>query len=41
MPSRSANAKSDAATMMDIRDVEPLLEQVKQLADLRAGWPSR
>jgi 2-dehydro-3-deoxyphosphooctonate aldolase (KDO 8-P synthase) len=32
------NAKSDAATMMDMRDVQPLLEQVRQIADLRANW---
>jgi 2-dehydro-3-deoxyphosphooctonate aldolase (KDO 8-P synthase) len=33
-----AKAKSDAATMMDLRAVEPLLKQLKQIADIRAGW---
>jgi 2-dehydro-3-deoxyphosphooctonate aldolase (KDO 8-P synthase) len=32
------NAKSDAATMMDLKAVEPLLRQVRQIADVRAGW---
>lgn len=32
------NAKSDAATMMDLGGVEPLLEQVWQLAQLHATW---
>ncbi len=32
------SAKSDAATMMDLADVGPLLAQCKQLADLRAAW---
>ncbi len=32
------NAKSDAATMMDLRAVEPLLSQAKQIADLRKAW---
>jgi 2-dehydro-3-deoxyphosphooctonate aldolase (KDO 8-P synthase) len=32
------NAKSDAATMMDLATVEPLLTQIKQLVDLRSGW---
>ncbi len=32
------NAKSDAATMLDINAVEPLLRQCKQLADLRKQW---
>jgi len=32
------NAKSDAATMMHLDEVEPLLTQCKQLADMRAGW---
>jgi len=31
-------AKSDAATMLRLDDVEPLLTQVKQIADLRKGW---
>jgi 2-dehydro-3-deoxyphosphooctonate aldolase (KDO 8-P synthase) len=31
-------AKSDAATVMNLKDVEPLLSQCKQIADLRAGW---
>jgi 2-dehydro-3-deoxyphosphooctonate aldolase (KDO 8-P synthase) len=31
-------AKSDAATMMRLEDVEPLLTQVKQIADLRKSW---
>jgi 2-dehydro-3-deoxyphosphooctonate aldolase (KDO 8-P synthase) len=32
------NAKSDAATMLGLDQVEPLLTQCKQLADLRATW---
>jgi 2-dehydro-3-deoxyphosphooctonate aldolase (KDO 8-P synthase) len=32
------NAKSDAATMMDLNDVEPLLNQCKQIAELRRSW---
>jgi 2-dehydro-3-deoxyphosphooctonate aldolase (KDO 8-P synthase) len=32
------NAKSDAATMLSLNDVEPLLTQAKQLADLRLSW---
>jgi 2-dehydro-3-deoxyphosphooctonate aldolase (KDO 8-P synthase) len=32
------NAKSDAATMLRLSDVEPLLGQVKQIADLRKNW---
>jgi 2-dehydro-3-deoxyphosphooctonate aldolase (KDO 8-P synthase) len=32
------NAKSDAATMLKLDDVEPLLTQVKQIAQLRANW---
>jgi 2-dehydro-3-deoxyphosphooctonate aldolase (KDO 8-P synthase) len=32
------NAKSDAATMLSLNDVEPLLTQAKQLADLRQSW---
>ncbi|MGA3067129.1 MAG: 3-deoxy-8-phosphooctulonate synthase [Tepidisphaeraceae bacterium] len=32
------NAKSDAATMLNIKDVEPLLGQCKQIAQLRAEW---
>src|SRR5205085_2690531 len=31
-------AKSDAATMLHLNDVAPLLESCKQIADLRAGW---
>jgi 2-dehydro-3-deoxyphosphooctonate aldolase (KDO 8-P synthase) len=31
-------AKSDAATMLGIDEVEPLLTQCKQIADLRRGW---
>lgn len=34
------NAKSDAATMMALNEVEPLLTQCKQLAQLRASWPN-
>jgi 2-dehydro-3-deoxyphosphooctonate aldolase (KDO 8-P synthase) len=30
--------RSDAATMLRLDDVEPLLTQVKQIADLRKGW---
>ncbi|HMB96205.1 MAG TPA: 3-deoxy-8-phosphooctulonate synthase [Tepidisphaeraceae bacterium] len=32
------NAKSDAATMLNLNDVEPLLTQCKQLAELRRSW---
>jgi 2-dehydro-3-deoxyphosphooctonate aldolase (KDO 8-P synthase) len=32
------NAKSDAATMLNIDDVEPLLRQCRAIADLRAEW---
>jgi 2-dehydro-3-deoxyphosphooctonate aldolase (KDO 8-P synthase) len=32
------NAKSDAATMLNIKDVEPLLSVCKEIAGLRAGW---
>ena len=32
------NAKSDAATMLSLNDVEPLLTEAKQLADLRRSW---
>jgi 2-dehydro-3-deoxyphosphooctonate aldolase (KDO 8-P synthase) len=32
------NAKSDAATMLDLNAVEPLLTQCKQLAELRRSW---
>jgi 2-dehydro-3-deoxyphosphooctonate aldolase (KDO 8-P synthase) len=31
-------AKSDAATMMDLNDVEPLLSQCRQIAELRRTW---
>jgi 2-dehydro-3-deoxyphosphooctonate aldolase (KDO 8-P synthase) len=31
-------AKSDAATMLGIEEVEPLLAQCKQIADVRATW---
>jgi 2-dehydro-3-deoxyphosphooctonate aldolase (KDO 8-P synthase) len=31
-------AKSDAATMLRLEDVEPLLTQAKQIADLRKSW---
>lgn len=31
-------AKSDAATMIDLESVEPLLGQCKQLAELRRSW---
>lgn len=31
-------AKSDAATMLALSDVESILTQVKQIADLRKGW---
>ena len=33
-------AKSDAATMLSLADVEPLLASCKQIADLRRGWQS-
>jgi 2-dehydro-3-deoxyphosphooctonate aldolase (KDO 8-P synthase) len=32
------NAKSDAATVLNLADVEGLLTQVKQIADLRENW---
>lgn len=32
------NAKSDAATMLSLNDVEPLLTQARQLVDLRQSW---
>ena len=32
------NAKSDAATMMNLNEVEPLLTQCKQIAELRQSW---
>ena len=32
------NAKSDAATMLDLNSVEGLLTQCKQIAELRRGW---
>jgi 2-dehydro-3-deoxyphosphooctonate aldolase (KDO 8-P synthase) len=31
-------ARSDAATMLGLEEVEPLLTQCKQIADLRATW---
>ena len=33
------SAKSDAATVLNLEAVEPLLTQVKQIADLRKSWP--
>jgi 2-dehydro-3-deoxyphosphooctonate aldolase (KDO 8-P synthase) len=32
------NAKSDAATVMDLNAVEPLLDQCRQIAELRKSW---
>ncbi|HTL31405.1 MAG TPA: 3-deoxy-8-phosphooctulonate synthase [Tepidisphaeraceae bacterium] len=32
------NAKSDAATMLGLDDVKPLLSACKQIAELRKGW---
>jgi 2-dehydro-3-deoxyphosphooctonate aldolase (KDO 8-P synthase) len=32
------NAKSDAATMLNLNDVEPLLSQCRQIAELRRAW---
>jgi 2-dehydro-3-deoxyphosphooctonate aldolase (KDO 8-P synthase) len=32
------NAKSDAATMLNLNEVEPLLTQCKQIAGIRRGW---
>jgi 2-dehydro-3-deoxyphosphooctonate aldolase (KDO 8-P synthase) len=32
------NAKSDAATMLKLEDVEPLLTQCRQIAELRKNW---
>jgi 2-dehydro-3-deoxyphosphooctonate aldolase (KDO 8-P synthase) len=34
------HAKSDAATVLDLKNVEGLLSQCKQIATLRAGWTS-
>jgi 2-dehydro-3-deoxyphosphooctonate aldolase (KDO 8-P synthase) len=33
-------AKSDAASVLALSEVEPLLQQAKQLADLRKTWPA-
>src|ERR1700722_7421836 len=33
------NAKSDAATVMDLNAVEPLLIQCRMIAELRKSWP--
>jgi 2-dehydro-3-deoxyphosphooctonate aldolase (KDO 8-P synthase) len=33
------HAKSDAATMLGLDEVEPLLTQCRQIAELRKGWP--
>ena len=32
------NAKSDAATMLHLNDVEPLLASCKQIAEIRTRW---
>ena len=32
------NAKSDAATVMDLMAVEPLLDQCRRIAELRKSW---
>jgi len=32
------NAKSDAATMLNLNEIEPLLTQCKQIAELRKDW---
>jgi 2-dehydro-3-deoxyphosphooctonate aldolase (KDO 8-P synthase) len=32
------NAKSDAATMLNLNDVEPILKQCVEIARLRTGW---
>ncbi len=32
------NAKSDAATMLGLDEVEPLLKSCRQIADLRKTW---
>jgi 2-dehydro-3-deoxyphosphooctonate aldolase (KDO 8-P synthase) len=32
------HAKSDAASMLHLNDVEELLKQCRQIADLREGW---
>lgn len=32
------NAKSDAATMLNLEDVEPILKECLEIAKLRAGW---
>ena len=34
-----ASAKSDAASMLQLDSIQPLLEQVRQLVDLRNTWP--
>src|SRR5207237_9202958 len=33
-----ANAKSDAATMLKLEEVEPLLRACQQIAQLRSDW---
>jgi len=35
-----ASAKSDAASMLPLDSIQPLLEQVRQLVDLRKTWPA-
>jgi 2-dehydro-3-deoxyphosphooctonate aldolase (KDO 8-P synthase) len=32
------NAKSDAATVLDLKSVEPLLDQCRKIAELRQEW---
>jgi 2-dehydro-3-deoxyphosphooctonate aldolase (KDO 8-P synthase) len=32
------NAKSDAATMLNLDDVEPLLRSCKQIVEIRTDW---
>lgn len=32
------NAKSDAATVLNLKEIEPLLTQARQIAELRKGW---
>jgi 3-deoxy-D-manno-octulosonic acid (KDO) 8-phosphate synthase len=32
------NARSDAATVLPLEAVEPLLTQCRQIAEIRKGW---
>jgi len=35
------NAKSDAASILRLEDVEPVLSQCRELAELRRSWKDR